>query len=94
MAVGLGDEIAVVLERNATTGFRWVLVKSDSVVIMHRGESSNETTSFGLAGSSGTWTWNLAAQRVGGCPVRFAFHRTWEDEAPTATFRCTGKVER
>jgi predicted secreted protein len=86
------DTIEVMLEGNATTGFTWELVDLDATVIAAEGDPAYEVEDSELVGAGGTWTWTLVAQRPGGCIVRFAYHRAWEDEQPEATFSFTADV--
>ena len=87
-----GDEIQVTLEGNATTGFSWELVEYDSAVIAPLGEPTYDVDDGELAGAGGSWTWTLRAVAAGESPVRFVYHRTWEDEAPESIFSFTAVV--
>ena len=44
--------------------------------------------------SGGTWTWTLRAVAEGESPVRFVYHRAWEDEVPASVFSFTAAVDR
>lgn len=87
-----GDEIQVTLEGNATTGFSWELVEFDPGVIAPVGEPTYEADESDLAGAGGRWTWTLRAVAAGESPVRFVYHRSWEDEPPASSFSFTAVV--
>ncbi len=81
-----GEEIRVSLDGNATTGFTWELVENDVTVIAPVGEPVYEEATGDMVGTGGTWTWTLRAVGTGESPVRFVYHRTWEDEPPAADY--------
>jgi inhibitor of cysteine peptidase len=93
--LALGDEIQVTLDGNATTGFSWELVEYNPAVIAPVGEPTYEAAADGeLVGTGGSWTWTLRAVAAGESPVRFVYHRTWEDEPPESTFSFTAAVDQ
>lgn len=87
-----GDEIQVTLEGNATTGFSWELIEYDPAVIAPLGEPTYEESDGEQVGAGGTWTWTLRAAAAGDSPVRFVYHRTWEDEPPESSLSFTAAV--
>lgn len=86
------QEIQVTLEGNATTGFSWDLVEYDPSVITPLDEPVYEEDAGDLVGAGGRWTWTLRALSAGDSPVRFVYHRTWEDEPPESVFSFTAAV--
>lgn len=89
-----GDEVQVTLEGNATTGFSWELVEYDPTVITPLGEPTYDVDDDELVGAGGSWTWTLRALAAGESPVRFEYHRTWEDETPESILCFTAAVEQ
>ena len=89
-----GDEIQVTLAGNATTGFSWELADYDPAVITPLGEPTYEEDDGELVGAGGEWTWTLRAVAAGESPVRFVYHRAWEDEPPESVFSFVASVDR
>ncbi len=87
------EQITVTLEGNATTGFGWELVEYDPAVVMLLGEPTYEEGDEELVGAGGDWTWTLRAVAAGESPVRFVYHRSWEDEPPESGFSFTASVD-
>ena len=89
-----GDEIQVTLAGNATTGFSWELVEYDPAVITSLGEPTYEEGDGELVGAGGEWTWTLRVVAAGESPVRFVYHRAWEDEPPESVFSFVAVVNQ
>jgi predicted secreted protein len=87
-----GGEVQVTLEGNITTGFAWDLVEYDAAVIEPTGEQTHEGDRADVIGAGGCWTWTLRAVAVGESPVRFEYHRPWEDVPPESTFAIVAVV--
>jgi inhibitor of cysteine peptidase len=89
-----GEKIEITLGGNATTGFIWELVEYDPAVITPLGDPSYEEDGGDAVGTGGTWTWTLRAVADGESPVRFVYHRSWEDQDPASIFSLTVAVGR
>jgi len=87
-----GEEIRVTLDGNITTGFSWELVEYDPLIISPLGDATYEEDGGDTVGAGGRWTWTLQAVAAGETPVRFVYHRTWEEDPPAQTFSFTAVV--
>ena len=85
--VGVGEEFAVTLEANPTTGYWWHLAEPfdrDALELVRSGFERPETA---LVGASGEEVWTFKAKRQGRAVVRLEYVRPWEGEGPPAARR-------
>ena len=86
----VGQELAVELRANITTGYQWQLVPPvpDVVTVIDRGTYSAAPGSEGRVGAGGTTSFVFRAVRPGRGEVNLAYQRPWEtDVAPARTVR-------
>ena len=89
----VGEEMAVVLDGNPTTGFLWETEAVDASVVKKLGEPDfNPDTE--LLGSGGKFTFRFEAVASGQTLLRLVYHRPWETGvSPEKTFEVTVMVQ-
>ncbi len=86
----VGQELAVELRTNVTTGYRWELVPPvpEVVTVIEAGSYSAAPGSEGRVGAGGTTLFVFRAVQPGKGEVNLAYRRPWEtDVAPARTVR-------
>jgi inhibitor of cysteine peptidase len=91
----VGEEFAVKLAGNPTTGYTWEMATSEAAVVEQVGEPNYEEESEGgLVGAGGHVTLHFKATRAGQQLLQLVYHRPWEEEvAPLNTFDVTVVVK-
>jgi inhibitor of cysteine peptidase len=74
----IGDELAIDLSENPTTGYRWEL-ELDTARLELR-EDRYETHSSTMVGGGGQRHWIVAVKGLGPTTLRFKLCRSWEAE--------------
>ena len=82
-----GQIVAVALESNITTGYRWEMAKSEQDVVQQVGEAKFEAGSK-LLGAGGVETLRFRAVKAGEADLQLVYHRSWEDKEPEKVFTC------
>jgi inhibitor of cysteine peptidase len=91
--LNVGQEFAVTLEGNITTGYTWEMVAIDGALVEQVGEPEFESESD-LVGAGGKITLNFKTISSGNQTLQLVYHRPWEvDVAPLNTFAVTLVVE-
>ena len=85
--VGVGEEFAVTLEANPTTGYRWRLAEPFDRDALELVGSEFERPETDLFGAGGEEVWTFRAKRQGRAVVRLEYVRPWEGEASPAESR-------
>jgi inhibitor of cysteine peptidase len=82
----VGQELAVELRTNVTTGYRWELVPPvpEVVTVIDPGTYSAAPGSEGRVGAGGTTSVVFRALRPGKGVVSLAYRRPWETDIPPA----------
>ena len=83
-----GEELAVRLAGNRTTGYQWTMTEDAGAVIAMSATPAYETNAYpkGMVGVGGVETWRLFAFRPGRQRVAFEYRRPWEQNvAPAET---------
>lgn len=77
-----GEEFAIVLESNPTTGYQWKLAEplEEEVVVLTGMEF--EEAEEELLGAGGEERWTFKAEKRGETTISLAYVRPWEDEEP------------
>lgn len=89
----VGQEFAVTLEGNLTTGYTWEMVSEQGALVEQVGEAEYESESD-LVGAGGHVTLNFKALNPGNQTLELIYHRPWEvDVAPIDTFTVSMVVE-
>ncbi|MBP8980941.1 MAG: protease inhibitor I42 family protein [Syntrophobacterales bacterium] len=87
-----GDQVAVRLSGNPTTGYTWELA-AISVNILEPGLEPEYVRDSDLIGAGGRYTFRFTARSRGYTRIILAYRRTWEKEAPPVkTFEITVDV--
>lgn len=96
LSLAAGDEFAVVLEENPTTGHVWELTFGAGLrVLSDAYEASSPSPSPGpRLGAGGTHRWLVKAESPGSAEVKGAYRRPWEaaTAAPARVFTLTVDV--
>ncbi len=85
--VEAGQEFAVTLESNPTTGYRWRLAEPLDRDILELVTSEFERPKTDLVGAGGEEVWTFRAKRSGETVVRLERVRPWERDVPPAESR-------
>lgn len=83
----VGQALAISLESNPSTGFRWEVNDLDEGKLQQVGEAEFEARSD-LVGASGVETFRFKAAGVGETTLKLVYRRAWEDKPPLETFSC------
>ncbi len=76
-----GDEFAIVLESNPTTGYQWKLAEELETEIVVLVQTEYEAPDTELLGAGGEEKWTFKAENVGETTITLAYVRPWEEEA-------------
>jgi inhibitor of cysteine peptidase len=84
----VGEEFAVKLAGNPTTGYTWEMATSEAAVVEQVGEAKYEAESEGgPVGAGGRITLHFKATRPGQQLLQLIYHHPWEEDiAPINTF--------
>jgi len=89
----VGGRIAVALEGNPTTGFRWEVGSGDPSVVRLSGEPEFRSSSDAL-GAAGRFVFRFEAVASGRTSLKLVYRRPFEKDAPPArTFVATVTVK-
>lgn len=87
--MSIGDELAITLVGNPSTGYGWEVVPVEGAVLEPVGEPEFEADSD-LVGAPGKITLHFKAIRAGQQTLRLIYRRPWEEQAePLETFEVT-----
>jgi inhibitor of cysteine peptidase len=90
------QELVVSLDGNQTTGFRWMLTRNATPVLVQVGDAvyTARGADGRLAGSGGVTTFRFKADQAGESQLVFSYRRPWEANIPPArTVRFDIRVE-
>ncbi len=75
-----GEEFAIVLESNPTTGYQWQLAEplEEEIVVLVKTEFMEPDTE--LMGAPGEEKWTFKAQGLGNTSITLSYVRPWEEE--------------
>jgi len=91
--IEVGEQIALELEGNPTTGFSWQVAEIDPTVLVATGEPDYESSSD-ADGAGGTYTFRFDAVGPGETPLVLLYYRSWEEPSDTTgRFALTVVVE-
>jgi predicted secreted protein len=96
VTVAVGDEVEVVLESNATTGYGWELGGLSDPAVLERLDNVYRPAPNPerVVGRGGWDTWRFSAAAAGTSVVRLEYRQPWmKDVEPERTFRVTVVVE-
>ena len=85
--VEVGQEFAVTLESNPTTGYRWRLAEPLDSAALELVNSEFERPETDLVGAGGEEVWTFRAKRRGETVVRLEYAQPWERDVPPAESR-------
>jgi len=75
-----GEEFAIVLESNPTTGYMWELTEPLDEEIIHLVKTEFEEPDVELLGASGEEKWTFKAEGLGDTSITLSYVRPWEEE--------------
>jgi len=75
-----GEEFAIVLESNPTTGYMWELAEELDEEIIHLVKTEFEEPDVELLGASGEEKWTFKAEGLGDTSITLSYVRPWEEE--------------
>jgi len=78
----VGNEFAIVLDANATTGYEWQLVEPIDANLINLVRSEYIPNKTALVGSGGKSVWNFKAIQAGKAQISFKYIRPWEKNIP------------
>lgn len=91
--LAVGDDLAISLAENPTTGYEWTMKLGDGLKLL-KTDYKPDDKSGELAGAGGVRTWWVEATAAGEHTVEAVYERPWESDDPQAgTFTLTVSVE-
>ncbi|NPV59936.1 MAG: protease inhibitor I42 family protein [Actinobacteria bacterium] len=81
IVVEKGEEFAIVLESNPTTGYQWKLNHPLDEKILTLEKTEFEAPEEDLLGAPGEEKWTFKAHELGRTTIELAYVRPWEEEA-------------
>jgi inhibitor of cysteine peptidase len=93
LEMSVGEEIALELEGNPTTGYAWQVAEIDPAVLVAAGDPGY-TASSDADGAGGTYTFRFAAVGPGETTLVLLYYPSWEEPSDQAgRFAVTVVVE-
>jgi inhibitor of cysteine peptidase len=93
VTAAIGDQIKIELPENPTTGFRWEIVSRASDVLGPPRDDYVASPAAGVGGG-GMRVFRFDVAGAGAAEVRMELKRSWEAQAPRATFTTRVTVAR
>ena len=75
-----GEEFAILLESNPTTGYQWKLAEELDTEIIVLVKTEYEAPDTELMGAPGEEKWTFKAENLGDTTITLAYVRPWEEE--------------
>jgi inhibitor of cysteine peptidase len=91
VALEMGNELAVSLPGNPTTGYTWAVISMDEAILTQIGEAEFVPES-NLIGAAGTMILRFEGSGTGETLLELGYLRTWEDAEPLDTYQVTIRV--
>ena len=88
----VGDVVSIALDSNASTGFRWNLVKKPNPSVLQLVSSHYVGPDTGVPGQGGQEVWTFQATGLGTTSLRLAYFRPFEPANVEGTFSLTVDV--
>ncbi len=85
IVVEKGEEFAIVLESNPTTGYQWKLNRALDEKILTLEKTEFEPPEEEVLGAPGEEKWTFKAQGLGRTTIELAYVRPWEEEEKGST---------
>lgn len=76
--VKVGEQIAILLDGNPSTGYTWEAKDLDTTMFEQVGDPVFSSSNPGLVGSGGTLTLTFNALKAGTATLTLVYHRSWE----------------
>jgi inhibitor of cysteine peptidase len=83
VALRIGQELALNLDSNPSTGYRWFLASTENSVLTSLGKPSYRQ-GRPVPGAGGIESWTFRAAQAGAQTLKFEYRRPWEKETPPA----------
>ena len=77
-----GEEFAIVLESNPSTGYQWKLAEPLDEEILILMKTEFEEPDEDMPGAPGAEKWTFKAENLGATEITMAYVRPWEEETP------------
>jgi inhibitor of cysteine peptidase len=78
--VKVGDEVAVVLDENPSTGYGWAYKEEPEGLLKEVGKESKSLSEERLIGAGVTSVWKFKAVSEGEVKLTYLYYRPWEGE--------------
>ena len=90
-----GQELAVTLESNASTGYKWNLVEEPdaNVLTLVSSQYVEPATTGNVVGAAGTEVWTFKAVNAGTTSLKLAYFRSFEPQNVGGEFQLTVDVK-
>jgi predicted secreted protein len=89
----VGQPVVVQLEGNATTGYNWEYIPTDTnVVRLAHKDYDLDVVEAGVAGAGGRYIFRFVPQEAGRAELRFEYLRSWEKDVPASHFNVTLEI--
>jgi len=86
VTVGVGEELAVTLAANPTTGYTWAVAEpANERIIQQTGKNEFESKSRAL-GAGGVQIFRFVVVGAGQTTLKLIYHRPWESVEPVQRF--------
>jgi predicted secreted protein len=90
--VRVGDTLVVMLDSNASTGFRWMLTREPDPNVLELVGSEYVAAETTLVGAGGQELWRFHAVGEGSTDLRLTYERSWSGETGARPFDVTVEV--
>lgn len=92
-----GQDLAIILESNPSTGYRWQVIELDESILQQIGETDYAPHDPGqpsLPGQAGQEIWRFQAVGPGRTTLQLVYRRSWEKEVePLKTYTLHVRVQ-
>ncbi len=78
--VKVGDEVAVVLDENPSTGYGWTYKEDPEGLLKELGKESKSFAEEKMIGAGVTSVWRFEAISAGEVKLTYFYYRPWEGE--------------
>jgi inhibitor of cysteine peptidase len=78
VSVKVGEQIAISLDGNPSTGYSWEAIGLDTAVFEQMGDATFISSNPGLVGAGGSMTLTFKAVKAGTAVLTLVYHRPWE----------------
>jgi inhibitor of cysteine peptidase len=80
--LSVGQSLILTLASNATTGYRWTVVKNSDEGVLHESGHEYIAPKTNLVGAGGKEAWTFKAMKKGTSTISMEYSRPWEEGTP------------